>query len=185
MDNTLIMGLLIFLARVLDVTIGTIRTISIVHGRSWTAFFLGFVEVTMWLAVVSIVVPLVNEKPILVLFYALGFSTGNIVGISVEKRLLLGDGVLQLYSQQNGSMIANAIRAADFPATVFEGKGKEGDISAIYSVGPRKRLEKALRIAQRIEPDIFYVTTSTGSIRRLKGSIVTRPTGWRAILKRK
>ena len=185
LDNTLLIGVLIFFARVLDVTTGTIRTISIVHGRSWVAFFLGFIEVTLWLVVVSTIVPVITEKPILVLFYALGFSTGNVVGISVEKRLMLGSGVLQLYTPTRGHEIAEAIRNGGYLATVFSGKGREGDIDAIYTIGERKDLEKALRIARKIEPDIFYVTTNTGSVRRLKNLLPVRPTGWRAVLKRK
>ena len=185
LDNTLLIGILIFFARVLDVTTGTIRTISIVHGRSWVAFGLGFIEVTLWLVVVSTIVPVITEKPILVLFYALGFSTGNVVGISVEKRLMLGSGVLQLYTPNKSLEIVESIRAAGYPATVFSGKGREGDISAIHTIGARKDLEKALKIAQKIEPDIFYITTNTGSVRRLKNTLPMRPTGWRSVLKRK
>ena len=87
--TTIITGILLFFARVVDVSMGTIRTISIVHGRTKMAFFLGFLEIGMWLAVISAVVSKIYERPILGIFYALGFSTGSVVGILIEKKLAL------------------------------------------------------------------------------------------------
>ena len=84
--STLLLGLLIFLARVVDVSLGTIRTIVIVQGKTLVAFVLGFIEVLIWITIVSTVVHRITETPVLVLFYALGFATGNVVGIIMERR---------------------------------------------------------------------------------------------------
>ena len=89
--STLGLGILIFLARVADVTLGTVRTMSIVQGRTKMSFFLGFVEISMWLAVISAVISKIATSPILGFFYALGFSTGNVVGIMIERKLAFGN----------------------------------------------------------------------------------------------
>ena len=88
--NFWVLGILVFFARIIDVSVGTFRTISIVHGRTKIAFFLAIIEISVWLIVLSQVLPRVVEKPLLGVFYAFGFATGNVVGILVEKRLAMG-----------------------------------------------------------------------------------------------
>jgi uncharacterized protein YebE (UPF0316 family) len=88
--NIWILGVLVFMARVVDVAVGTLRTISIIQGRTRAAFFLAFVETSIWLLVLCAVLPKVIELPLLGIFYAFGFATGNVVGILVEKRLATG-----------------------------------------------------------------------------------------------
>jgi len=77
--HTFLTGLVILFARICDVSMGTIRTIMIVQGKSVVAFILGFVEVIIWIAIVSTVVHNIRESPVLAVFYAFGFATGNVV----------------------------------------------------------------------------------------------------------
>ena len=88
--NTFLLGVLVFSSRVVDVSLGTMRTICIVQGRSKTAFVLGFFEVTLWLLVLSSVMNEILLRPVLMVFYALGFSTGNVVGIRLERKIGFG-----------------------------------------------------------------------------------------------
>ena len=86
-QNILITGLFVFAARICDVSIGTIRTIMTVQGRTVISFILALFEITIWVLVASTVINQVHEKPLLVIFYAFGYATGNVVGILVEKQL--------------------------------------------------------------------------------------------------
>jgi len=132
--GTLMTGALIFVARVVDVSLGTVRTISTVQGRTKTAFSLGFIEVSMWLIVISAVVNTIGEKPMLGVFYALGFSTGNVVGILMEKRLAFGHVVLRIISAHKGREIAGKMRAAGFGVTTFQGEGLTGSVTELFIV---------------------------------------------------
>jgi uncharacterized protein YebE (UPF0316 family) len=182
---TLATGLLVFLARVVDVTTGTMRTISIVQGRMWTAFVLGLVEVTMWLIVISAVLAQIATRPILGVFYALGFSTGNVVGILLERRLALGHLSLRVISVSNGPRIAKALRDLGLSVTSFQGEGKDGPVTLLYAVCGRRQLRKALDTVQRIEPTAFYSTEMTGHVSKLLRPIMTPTTGWRSVFKKK
>ena len=108
--TTIITGFAIFVIRILDVTFGTMRTLSIVQGRTRTAFLLGFVEISLWLLVISSVLPQVLEKPIIGFFYAIGFATGNIVGILIEKKIALGEVAIRIFSKSNGKKISSGCR---------------------------------------------------------------------------
>lgn len=182
---TLLTGMAIFCARVVDVSIGTIRTIAIVQGRTATAFILGFFEVSMWLMVISTVVGQIKEKPILIIFYALGFSTGNVVGILVEKKMAIGNVILRFLTRQDADLMANNLRDLDQPVTIFSGRGRDGPVSELTLVTERRRVAELIRAAQQVDPDVFYITETPGQVRRLRQQITHTPTGWRAIFKRK
>ena len=92
----LVTGGIVFLARICDVSIGTVRTIITVQGRTVIAFFLAVCELTIWILVASTVINQVKEQPVLIVFYAVGYATGNVVGILVERKLAFGITILKV-----------------------------------------------------------------------------------------
>ena len=183
--QTLLMGILIMLARVTDVSMGTFRTISIVHGRTVTAFFLGFFEISLWLVVISALLDEIMAKPILAVFYALGFSTGNVVGIKLEKKLAIGYVILRVISCENGGKMAAAIRETGHPVTIFRGEGQYGPVIELYIVCRRRELAEVLDTVKRVEPEAFYVTEQVGDVNKVIRPVMPNATGWRAVLKKK
>ena len=182
---TLGWGMAIFIARIADVSAGTMRTIAIVNGRTVIAFFLGLMEISLWLMVVSAVITQVGDEPILGAFYALGFSTGNVVGIKLEKRLALGCLGVRIISREHSSLLADELRNAGYRVTVFPGEGKSGPVFELYIVCRRRDLGRLLKIVKQTEPSAFYVTESAGVVSRVYRPLMQHGTGWRAILKKK
>jgi uncharacterized protein YebE (UPF0316 family) len=180
-----ITGMVIFMARVVDVSMGTLRTLVTVQGRMKMAFALGLVEVTIWLYVITEIVAQVQQSPLLVVFYAFGFSTGNIVGIWVEKKLAIGHVILRLLTARHGPEMAASIRELGFRVTEFQGKGRRGPVSELYVVCDRRDLNHIMRCAQGIDPNVFYITETPGQVRRFRKTFTGPLTGWRSVLKRK
>jgi uncharacterized protein YebE (UPF0316 family) len=183
--GTIVVGIAIFLARIIDVSMGTMRTISIVQGRTRTAFLLGFVEVSMWLVVISTVVNKIYGKPVLGIFYALGFSTGNVVGIMLERRIAFGHIVLRIISSLNGRKMTDEIRARGYKVTTFQGEGMSGPVTELYVVCRRRDLRDIIPAIKAIEPDAFYITEQAGSVSKVLCPSMQPPTGWRATFKKK
>jgi uncharacterized protein YebE (UPF0316 family) len=183
--GTLLLGVLVFFARVLDVSVGTMRTISIVQGKTRTAFFLGLIEVSTWLVVVAAVVNRVIDQPILGVFYAFGFSTGNVVGIKLERRVAFGHTVFRVITPEKGDEMAAAVRAAGFPVTTFTGQGMSGPVTELYIVCRRRDLKRLVPIVLGIDPTAFYITEQAGSVSKLRRPFMTPRTDWRAIFKKK
>jgi len=183
--QTIFLGVLIFLSRVTDVTAGTMRTIAIIHGRTKISFVLGFLEVSLWLVVITTVVDKVIHTPILGVFYALGFATGNVVGIRLERRLAFGHIILKVLSLDHGLEISRKLRQAGFAVTTFQGEGLSGPVIELYIVCLRKDLPSALVIVRAIEPNAFYFTEPVGLVSKIYRPFMAPPTGWRAILKKK
>ena len=183
--NIWLLGILIFLSRIIDVSIGTLRTISIVQGRIKFAFVLGFIEACIWLLVLSAVLDKVMNSPYLAFLYALGFSTGNAVGILLERRLAMGYTNFRVISSNQGEAIAAKIRKEGFKATLFAGRDGEEDVLEVYVVCERKSLPRLIEIVKEIEPNAFYITEQVGLVSKIFRPMMVPVTGWRAIPKKK
>lgn len=180
-----VIGILVFFARVVDVSVGTLRTINIIQGRTKIAFFLAFIETSVWLLVLSAVLPKVMHSPLLGLFYAFGFATGNVVGILVEKRLAMGYTNFRVITTKFAKEITISLRDKGFAVTTFEGEGKEGKVTEIYVATDRKNLSSLIKIVKEIEPDAFYIAEQAGFISKIRRPTMVPATGWRAVQKKK
>jgi uncharacterized protein YebE (UPF0316 family) len=183
--NIWILGIIVFLARIIDVSMGTLRTISIVQGRTKVAFFLAIIEISVWLTVLSAVLPKVLETPLLGVFYAIGYATGNVVGILVEKRLAMGYANLRIITMHYAKEISFALRGKGFAVTTFEGEGKDGKVTEVYVACERKALPGLIKLVKEIEPDAFYIAEQAGFISKIRRPTMIPTTGWRAVMKKK
>jgi uncharacterized protein YebE (UPF0316 family) len=178
----------IFLLRICDVTLGTVRTVSIVKGYLSLAVALGFFEVLIWILAVSQVIWRINESIFLALAFAGGFAIGNAVGILVEKKLAMGTAVVRIISTNHGTEIARVIRGDGHDVAVFEGEGADGALTLLYAVAPRRQARRMLQRARSIDPSLLYVSEPAhesfqGAALRLRP--VPHATGWRAVFKKK
>ena len=178
-------AILVFFARLTDVSLGTLRTIAIVHGRTMLAFWLGFFESGIWLAVVSTIVQTVYQQPLLGVVYAFGFAGGNLVGIKIEKLIAMGHLILRIISRQNSLLIASNMRDRGYRVTTFAGEGKSGPVQELYVVCRRKDLRRLLQTVLMLDPEAFYVTEQAGSVSNVCRPIMQPVTGWRAVFKKK
>jgi uncharacterized protein YebE (UPF0316 family) len=183
--NILLTGLLIFFARICDVSIGTVRTIVTVQGRSVVAFFLGIGELLIWITVISTVVDKINDHPILALFYAVGFASGNVVGIAVERKLALGVMILRVITRTAGIPLAQRIREMGQAVTVFRGEGKNGPVDELYIACRRRDLNRLLDVVNQEDPEAFYITEMARDIRKAVRPSSFGYSGWRAVFKKK
>lgn len=176
--------LAIFLARITDVSLGTVRTIAVVKGRILIASLLGFVEVLIWVIAVSNVVTRLDQ-PLNLIAWAAGFAVGNAVGIAIERKLALGDLVMRVISRGEGATIAEKLRNLGQPVTEFEGKGRSGPVQLLYVVMDRVDGDRVERIARSIDPDCVVVSEDVRHASMKLRPMMTPRTDWRSVLKRK
>lgn len=162
--DVLFLGALIFLAEVAVLTLGTVRTMVTVLGESRAAFLLGCLEMILWVFGTSAVMLKVSEAPFLGVCYAVGFATGNVVGIVAEKKLALGNVVVRIISAWRGTEIAEAVRRAGFGITTVAGEGSEGPVTVQFVVCMRKDMNHVLNAARAVDPDLFYTFETAGGV---------------------
>jgi uncharacterized protein YebE (UPF0316 family) len=172
-------GILIFFARVCDVSLGTLRTILTVQGRSVLAFFFGLFEVLIWITIVSTVVLHIKDSPILVLFYGFGYATGNVVGIIVDRKLAFGLMVLRVITTERGREMAERLRKKGLAVTLFFGEGMTGTVTELYMAIRRRDLPWILTLVKEEDPNAFYITEHARDVSKsLKPISANSNDGW-------
>ncbi len=147
-------ALLIFLARVTDVSMGTFRTLMVVRGKRIYAAFIGFFEVIIYILALHSVVNTLDQ-PVNLIFYALGFATGNFMGSFLEEKMALGQISAQIIPSENDSEMIDSLREAGFGVTVFEGMGKNGLKQVLFVSLQRKDMPKLFTMIEEIDKDCF------------------------------
>lgn len=182
--------LLIILARIGDVTLGTIRTVMVVRARAGWAFILGFLEVLIWISVVSRIITNMDHW-VYVVAYALGFALGNFIGIRIEQRLAFGTQVLRVFSRK-AHELATALRAAGLgegipPLTVteMEARGHLGPLGVLFLQVPRKYASKIAQHVVRLDPEAYYVVDDVRSASSAATRSADKLMNWRGLLNRK
>lgn len=178
------LALLIFILRIIDVSMGTVRTLGVVEGLAKLSVVLGFFEVLIWIVAVSQVVTRLTESPILPIAYASGFAAGNAIGILIEKRLAFGLAVMRIISVNSSSEIASTLRDKGHILTTFTGEGRDGPVVMIYISCPRKKIPEILVTAREIDPDLFFVIERINECNRGQRGMFHQ-TGWPLIVKKK
>lgn len=178
------LALAIFCLRVLDVSLGTIRVISIVHGRAKLSIGLGFFEILIWVSVLSGLLVQIGENPGLALAYAGGFAVGNAVGIQLERKIAMGSSIALIISREKGLQIAQALRETGQRLTTVEGSGRDGPRTLLYVTTSRRRLPTIINTARKIDSQVFYVVDHCSET-SYSTQLAETALGWGAFFKKK
>jgi uncharacterized protein YebE (UPF0316 family) len=149
-----IVPLFIFSARVMDVSLGTMRIIFLSRGRKLIAPALGFFEVLIWLLAMRQIMQNLNE-PITYIAYAAGFATGNFVGIYLESKLAIGTLIIRIITPKDTGELVAQLHAAGYGVTSVDGRGAVGPVKLIYIIIKRKDLAGVVEIITRCHPKAF------------------------------
>lgn len=153
--SLIVLPLLIFTARVLDMTLDTLRIIFISRGRKFLATFSGFFEIIIWLfAIGQIMQNLTNITYYLA--YAGGFATGVFVGISIEEKIAMGTVVVKVITKKEAVELVEYLKLEGYGITSFDGQGATGQVKLIYSTIKRKDLDNVIGMIKRFNPKAFF-----------------------------
>jgi uncharacterized protein YebE (UPF0316 family) len=168
--NWIILPLLIFCARLIDVSLATLRIIFLTRGKKYLPPLLGFFEILIWILAISQIFKHLNN-PVAYVAYAGGFAVGSYLGIIIENRIALGMQVLRIILKNGVDNLINVLTASGFGVTVVDGQGKTGPVKIIFTVIKRKDLPQVLKLLHRDYPNAFF---SVEDIRMVEEGIFPR-----------
>ncbi len=151
----LLMPLFIFMSRIFDVTLGTMRVIFVSKGFRFLATILGFFEVLIWLIAVGQVMNNLNNISYFIA-YSAGFAMGNFVGITIEKKLSLGIVMIRIITQKSADQLVSYLREHNYGVTVLDAEGSNGAVKIIFMVIKRQMLQATIPIIHKFNPNAFY-----------------------------
>jgi uncharacterized protein YebE (UPF0316 family) len=164
----LVMPLLIFSARVLDVSINTVRIMMVMAGKRNIAPVLGFFEAFIWLLAIGQIIQNIDSL-LSYIAYAGGFAAGTYVGMRIEERIAVGNVILRVITREPANLLIDKMKAAGIRFTSLEGLGSRGPVSILFMVITRQELPKRVRQIREFYPSAFY---SVESVRQVSDPIL-------------
>ncbi len=158
-----ILPVLIFIARVLDVSLGTVRVIFVSKGLKYLAPVVGFFEILIWLLAIGQIMANLNN-PACYIAYAGGFATGNYVGIMIAEKLSLGVVLLRVITQKDALELVQSLSSAEYGVTSVDGQGVQGNVKIIFTIVPRKEITKVIELVKKFNPKAFYTIEDIGFV---------------------
>jgi uncharacterized protein YebE (UPF0316 family) len=158
---------LIFLSRVVDVSLGTVRIMLISKGMRLQASILGFFEVLIWIVVVAQVLTYISS-PIYYVAFAGGFASGNYIGMLIEQRLALGNVLVRIITRVEADKLVSKLREENFIITSLDAEGRDGPVKVIFGITKRKNLKQFIKIVNTYNPNAFYTIEDIREIRQYK-----------------
>lgn len=155
MLNYLLLPLMIFCARVMDVTLSTVKILFVMNGKRDIAPFLGFFEALIWLVAIGQIISNVDNVWSY-LAYAGGFATGTWVGMYVEEKLAVGRVVLRLIVNDSIDELREFLHDNDFRYSLLDGEGRMGKVSIVFLVVDRDKLPQLIEGVNAHHPNAFY-----------------------------
>jgi uncharacterized protein YebE (UPF0316 family) len=154
--------LLIFAARLLDVSLGTIRIMMLARGRRTIAPLLGFVEILVWLLAIRQVFQHLDNWAAF-FAYAAGFASGTAVGMWIEDKLAIGVVAVRIITSERADEMIEMLRSSDYGATSFNGTGQDGDVQLIFTIIKRREIDRVTEIVRQNNPRAFVTVSDVRS----------------------
>lgn len=160
--NVLILCIEIFLARLVDVSLGTIRTVIVVKGKNLVGSLLGFIEVTVWFLVVEQALTNASDNIFVVIAYSLGFAVGTYLGGLLSKKLIKSKLEVQVVTSVDIKRMSKEIKKNGYAISIFKLESLDRDKKyMLFMEVDSNRFNYLKSIIKQFDPKAFIVVNET------------------------
>jgi uncharacterized protein YebE (UPF0316 family) len=160
-----VLPLLIFLSRIADVPLGTVRLIFVSRGMKYVAPIVGFFEVLIWILVIGQIMQHLSN-PLCYVAYAGGFATGNYIGILVAEKLSLGMVLIRVITPKEMGGLVECLKQKRYGVTCMEGQGANGPVEVVLTIVPRRDIATVVELIKRFNSQAFYSVEEVDHVER-------------------
>ena len=159
--HPVIVCLIVCFAKIVEISIQSLKTCMMVKGQRLKAAGLGFVECTIWGLVISTIIGTLGDNLLLLLFYCVGYATGLFLGSTIENKIALGTSNLELIANDDSTAkIIEYLKENNRGYTVFDGYGSTDKMNMIFIVLPRREMPSTLKDIRRVCDNKVFVVAS-------------------------
>jgi uncharacterized protein YebE (UPF0316 family) len=151
----LILPLLIFIARICDVSLDTLRVIMVSKGYRLYAPYIGFIQVLIWIITITRIMENLDNW-FTYIGYAAGFGMGTYIGMRIEEKIALGYELLRIITRAGAIELVNVLRKQGYTVTHVIGEGKDGKVGIIFLILKRKVIKQVVEQVKKYNPHAFY-----------------------------
>lgn len=152
---------IICVAKIIEITIQSLKTCMMVKGQRIKAAGLGFVECAIWGLVISTIIGTLGDNLFLLFFYCIGYAVGLFLGSTIEGKIALGTSNLELIASDEATdQITGYLKENNRGYTVFAGHGSTDKMNMIFIVLPRKETPRVLKDIRKVCGNKVFVVAS-------------------------
>jgi uncharacterized protein YebE (UPF0316 family) len=160
-----VLPVLIFCARIIDVSMGTVRVIFVSRGLKYFAPVVGFFEILIWLLAIGQIMKNLSN-PACYIAYAGGFAMGNFVGISIAEKLSLGIVLIRVITAKDALPLVEHLKADNYGVTSVDGHGTSGQVKVLFTIVPRREAYSVVELIKKFNPQAFYSIEEIGFVEK-------------------
>ena len=153
--DLVVLPLLIMMARVVDVSLDTVRVILVTKGYRQFAPFIGFFQVLIWIITITRIMANLDNW-VTYIGYAGGFAIGTYVGMRLEQKIALGYELVRVVTRADASDMISELRSRNYTVTAVRGTGRDGDVGIIFIILKRKVMKEVIELIKKFNPKAFY-----------------------------
>ncbi len=163
--NSLWLGaIIIFIARVINMAIATIRMLFTIRNKKLLTWVLGFIESIIFVYIIGTVISNLNNF-LNIIAYAAGFASGGVAGMLIEERLAIGHIQMTVISPMRGTILSEELRSNGFAVTEISGRGKQGTVSVLLCDVLRKDINNLETVVLETDPEAFITAEDVRPVR--------------------
>jgi uncharacterized protein YebE (UPF0316 family) len=164
-SEALLAAAFIFILRVMDMSLDTLRVLFVMRGRKPQAWVFGFFQSIIFVVAIGSVLRNLNN-PLNIIGYAAGFATGNVLGILIEERLAYGHVLLNIISPRRGTAIADHLRAEGYAVTEIAAQGRDGMVAFLSCSVLRRKVKEVRNLVHQVDDNAFITADDIRPLRR-------------------
>ena len=149
----------IFFARILDVSIATLRQMVMLKGKLAISTVLAFIEVFIWFVVARVALTIEIDSILIPIFYSLGYATGTLIGSFLAKSLIKGEVCIQVIV--NDEKLIKALKLRGYEVSVISLDNKK---KMLYLEVNTKSLKKVLELINKADPTSFMIINDSRKV---------------------
>ena len=151
----IVLPLLIFMARICDVSLDTIRVIMVSKGYRRYAPYIGFVQVLIWIVTITRIMENLDNW-LTYVAYAAGFGMGTYIGMRIEEKIAMGYELLRIITRSEVDELVYVLRQKGYAVTSVVGEGKDGEVGIVFMILKRKVTREVIKIVNEYNPKAYY-----------------------------
>ena len=159
----ILLPVLIFIARVADVSLGTVRVIFVARGLKYFAPIVGFFEILIWLLAIGQIMQNLSN-PVCYIAYAGGFAAGNYIGIWIAEKLSLGVVLIRVITSKDASELLEYLKSAEYGVTSVDAQGSAGKVQVVFTIVRRREVASVVNLIKQFNPKAFYTIEEVGFV---------------------
>jgi len=156
---------LIFVLRVVGITLSTLQTLMMVQSRRTLAILSGMISTLVYVLAIGKVVNDMNNVWY-ILAYSTGFGAGTWLGMVIDARLAMGFADVRIISTEHGLSIADHVRAAGYGATTIPAHGRDGLVTIVETLAPRKAVNNIMATVSKVDPRSVVVVADARQVKQ-------------------